>query len=280
MTGAGARWRASLIAAGGLAGVAGIVAWGPGVAEMVLGVPGPGISAMPAVADLVFVLVIFGAMLALAVAGGAASGVRALAAGGAPGRAIVSGGALGLGGIAASAFLAGLAGAVTPGQADAASALLIGGVAAIGVQVLAEEAVFRGWLQPLLARAWGGSVAVMVVAAAFAGLHALGGASGAMALLNLFGGGLLFGLLALRGGGIAGAVAAHFAWNAGEQFALGLDPNPGTGGFGALVDLDLVGASLWGGSAQGLNASLAMTVALAAILAWLLLDRRVGPARA
>ena len=73
-------------------------------------------------------------------------------------------------------------------------------------------------------------------------------------------------MLAARAGGVAGAGGAHWAWNAAEQLLFGLDPNPGVGGFGALLDLDLVGAARWGGSAEGLNARWAMTVALLALL--------------
>jgi serine/threonine protein phosphatase PrpC len=138
-----------------------------------------------------------------------------------------------------------------------------------------EEIFFRGWLQPALARDFGTPVAILLAALAFSALHVMGGARSPTTLVNLFLGGLLFGLLAARGAGVAGAAAAHFAWNWSEQIALGLDPNPGVGSFGALVDLELAGSALWGGSDEGLNASIAMTMALLVLVTPLaLLDRR------
>ncbi|MGF7473829.1 hypothetical protein WFJ45_24165, partial [Salmonella enterica subsp. enterica serovar Minnesota] len=56
-----------------------------------------------------------------------------------------------------------------------------------------------------------------------------------------------------------------------EQLVLGLVPNPGLGAFGSVMDLELAGATLWGGSEEGLNASLAMTFALAMFVVPLLL---------
>jgi hypothetical protein len=92
--------------------------------------------------------------------------------------------------------------------------------------------------------------------------------------VNLFLGGVLFGLLALRSNGLTAPVAAHFVYNVVEQSLFGLSPNPGAGVFGTVVDLDLRGQSLWGGSAEGLNASAALCVGLAAAIAPLALWRR------
>jgi membrane protease YdiL (CAAX protease family) len=105
-------------------------------------------------------------------------------------------------------------------------------------------------------------------------LHVLGGARDPLALANLFLGGLAFGLLAARAGGIAPAVGMHLAWNGAEQLVLGLEPNPGVSSFGSIVNLDLVGSAWWGGSTEGLNASVAMMVALLAILVPLVIYRR------
>jgi membrane protease YdiL (CAAX protease family) len=137
--------------------------------------------------------------------------------------------------------------------------------------VLSEEVYFRGWLQPVLAERWGAVAAVSLSALAFAALHILGGARSPITLVNLFFGGLLFGALAHYRQGLAGAVAAHFAWNWTEQMVLGLDPNPGLGSFGAFYNLELAGSPYWGGSEEGLNASLAMTITLAALLVPVLL---------
>jgi uncharacterized protein len=78
-------------------------------------------------------------------------------------------------------------------------------------------------------------------------------------------------LLAARSGGLSGAIGAHFAWNWTEQILLGIDPNPGLGSFGAIANFELTGPAVWGGSDEGLNASIAMTIALLALLAPLLI---------
>jgi uncharacterized protein len=105
---------------------------------------------------------------------------------------------------------------------------------------------------------------------AFAALHVAGGARAPLSLVNLFLGGIMFGLFAARTGGIAAALGVHFAWNGAEQLLVGLDPNGQDGAwvgtFGALVDHDLRGAAIWGGSEEGLNASAGMTIALLAIV--------------
>ncbi|MET0246329.1 MAG: CPBP family intramembrane glutamate endopeptidase, partial [Sphingomonas sp.] len=80
-----------------------------------------------------------------------------------------------------------------------------------------------------------------------------------------------------RSGGIAAPIAAHFAWNGSEQLIFGLDPNPGVGPFGSVLDLDLAGAARWGGSAEGLNASVGMTIALLVVLVPLLIAARPAP---
>lgn len=267
---AAARVSAIAIAIAGFAAVAALILAGPAVIRLVLGLLGDELAHTPLVVELVYYVVIFGSMLVLAVAGGALTGVRALALGRGRARAIVTGLALGSGGLLATLAYAALAGTVSRGEAGGISSMLLIGVPVVALQVLAEEAYFRGWLQPLLARGIGTPAAVVTVALAFAALHLIGGANGPSTLVNLGAGGLMFGLLAARGGGIAGSTAAHFAWNVAEQLVFGLDPNPGAGTFGSLFDFDLAGPALWGGSEQGLNASLGMTFALAAILALLL----------
>lgn len=187
--------------------------------------------------------------------------------------------AVGLSGITLSVAYTVMAGSAV--RADGAMQifsplLLVGGLAFIFIQVLAEEWYFRGWIQPVLERALGPVLAIGITSVAFAALHFVSGTGGPMSFFNLILGGMWFGLLRCRSGGIESAVAAHWAWNASEQLLFGLDPNPGVGGFGAIVDLDLLGSSLWGGSQEGLNASLAMTIALTVVIVPLLAHGRVS----
>jgi uncharacterized protein len=157
---------------------------------------------------------------------------------------------------------------VVAGGREGGGAGALGGVLAglllTAFQAGAEEAVFRGWLQPLLCARWGVWVGLLAASAAFAALHLVAGERSPMALLNLLLGGIVFGLLALRSGGLWAPFAAHLGWNWLEASVLGLEPNPGVGATGSLLDLDLVGSGLWSGGADAMNGSLAMTLVLAA----------------
>ncbi|OWK30972.1 CPBP family glutamic-type intramembrane protease [Sphingomonas mucosissima] len=217
-----------------------------------------------AAGEFLFSLFVFGPMLAVAI--GLAWLMRTLE--GWSVRSFGQGAMLGLAALALAVSYCAVAGTLSIGGIAVTSAWPLG-LLSIGVQVMAEEAMFRGYVQPLLVRGTAAATGVMATAGAFALLHAVLGATDGVELTNMLLGGLLFGLLALRGG-VGAAAGAHLAWNAVEQLGLGLDPNPGTGAFGALVDLDLVGAARWGGSDTGLNASWAMTFALTATLGFVL----------
>ena len=185
---------------------------------------------------------------------------------------------LGVFGFGASVAIAWVAGAVAPGG-DAALApivlSLLFGVAIVAFQAFAEEAFFRAWLQPLLSIQWGPWIGLVGTSVLFAGLHIIAGANSGVAVVNLFLGGMMFGLLALRSGGLAAPAAAHFAWNWTESGGLGLDPTP-TGG---LISLHLRGVPLWSGGADTMNGSLATTIVLLVIVAALMAVRAIlsGP---
>jgi membrane protease YdiL (CAAX protease family) len=225
-----------------------------------------GPSGDPAALEALFNVFIFGAMLLIAVVAGLVSGINPLALGRRKRIMLPLGLFAGLFGLSIATAYAGVVGSLQANGLGASSPWLFGGAVVILLQAGAEEVYFRGWLQPALARVWGIAPAVLCSALAFCILHVFGGARSPITLINLFLGGLLFGVLAAQGRGILGAVAAHFSWNATEQLVVGLDPNPGIGAFGTLLDFDLSGPAQWGGSEEGLNASLAMTVALALII--------------
>ena len=231
----------------------------------------------PAVETL-FSLVVYGPLLLIGLIGGAIERRNAAALGRRPGAAAAIGLVMGVAGLTISVAYARFAGALAEGQApSSALPVLAWGAVVIAAQVFGEEVYIRGWLQPALARRWGVWPALVAGAVVFAALHIAGGARAPVSLLNLFAGGLVFGLLAARGGGLATAIAAHWGWNASEELLWGLDPNPGAGSFGAAFDHDLIGRAIWGGSADGLNGSIGMTVSLLAILLPLvLLGRGAG----
>ncbi len=147
----------------------------------------------------------------------------------------------------------------------------IGGVAMgaflVAFQSASEEVYFRGWLQPVLCARWGPWVGLIASSALFAGLHIIGGAQSFVALLNIFLGGVMFGLLALRSGGLFAAVGAHFAWNWTEAGCFGLAPITG----GAIATLQLRPETQWGGSSGNMNDSTATTIVLLVIVVGLVL---------
>jgi membrane protease YdiL (CAAX protease family) len=196
-----------------------------------------------------------------------------------PGRAAAGGLALGAGGLCVAVATAAAAGSVQPGQGASGAGVLAGplvGLFFFAWQSAGEEYLFRGWMQPVLCARLGPAVGLVTTATAFSLLHLLAGAHRPVAVLNLILGGLMFGLIALRSGGLICAIAAHGAWNWTEACGLGLAPNPGVGPFGTLLDLDLVGRPLWSGGSDALNGSLATTLVLVAVTGLLLRPRRDG----
>jgi membrane protease YdiL (CAAX protease family) len=179
--------------------------------------------------------------------------------------ALVGGLAFGFGGFCASTALASVAGVVSMGGGQPFSAPVGGllvGLTLTAFQSISEETYFRGWLQPVVCANWGPWLGLVATSVLFAGLHLIAGAHGVLAVVNLLLGGLLFGLLALRSGGLVAPAAAHFAWNWTESDVLGLDPGP----TGRIFDLQLRGSTLWSGGADTMNGSLAMTIVLSALV--------------
>ncbi|MBA2920531.1 MULTISPECIES: CPBP family intramembrane glutamic endopeptidase [Sphingomonas] len=191
-----------------------------------------------------------------------------VAAGRMPSLGFPAGAALGILGLWLSIELSAIAGALGGGtQQSGASLLLIGGTIVTLFQTSVEELYFRGWLQPVLQSGWGRWPGLAATAIAFAALHFVSGDFHPISLLNLFLGGLWFGLLADKSGGLLLPIGAHFGWNWAEEMLFGVAPNPGSGSFGSLLDWELGGSPLWGGSAEGLNSSVSASFALAALIA-------------
>lgn len=275
---AAAGW-AALIAAVWAGGVLfGASTFGPaladGIAGALHGVAGP----WPAIAgELAVDILVYGLLFAAALLATTIEGRGAWLAGRLPAAWSVAGLAIGALGFAAAVAVAWIAGAVHPGAEPPLSGPAGGiavGLLLVVFQSSAEEVYFRGWLQPVLCARWGPWLGLAATSAMFAALHVVAGARGALAIVNLFLGGVLFGLLALRTGGLWAPAAAHFAWNWTESGALGLDPNPGVGPTGALLDLDLGGPALWSGGADTMNGSLASSLVLAVLVIGLVL---LGP---
>lgn len=171
-------------------------------------------------------------------------------------------------GVAAAIAIEWLAGFAAPGAAGGlagAGPFLLGTLIFL-VRVGSEEVLLRGLLQPVLVRAWGPAAGILVSAAVFTLIHVAGGWRDPISLANITLAGIWFGLLAYRTGGILAPTLAHFGWNWTEEMLFGATPNPGIGAFGSAIDVDLIGPAIWGGSVDGLNASLVTCLVLALII--------------
>ncbi len=162
--------------------------------------------------------------------------------------------------------------AMRPGSGIAVGPFALGTLLIL-LGVVAEELLLRGLLQPVLVRAWGTAAGVSASALAFVLIHMVGGWGQPMSLVNILLAGLWFGLLALRSGGLAAPILAHFGYNWVEEMIFGASPNPGVGVFGSAIDVDLTGPAIWGGSIEGLNASVVISVVLGALALSLALRR-------
>ena len=256
--------RAVIVLIVAVAITAGLLTLLPTIAEQLivrLGVGGA------AAGEAAFNIIVFGTLLLVGVVGGFVSRVNPLALGRRPFAMLGLGLFLGLFGVTVTTGYSGIVGSLAVGaKGFGGLPLLAAGAAVVFLQAAAEEVYFRGWVQPALAKAWGPAAAVILGAIAFSILHVVGGARAPLTLINLFLGGILFGLLAAYGRGLLAPISAHFAWNGAEQLILGLDPNPGVGTFGSVFNFELIGAQSWGGSEEGLNASFAMTLTLFAVV--------------
>jgi len=175
---------------------------------------------------------------------------------------------LGVVGLALALALCAIAGTAHLGlSANMGAGLFILETVLVLIQSGAEEFYFRGWLQKDLERRWGPWPALCAAAFLFAALHFIAGASQPISFVMLLLGGLVFGLSYQKSGSFLLPWGIHFGWNWAEEMIFGAYPNPGVGTFGSLVNVELVGSSLWGGSDEGLNASLAAIIVLIAILA-------------
>ncbi|HZL00882.1 MAG TPA: type II CAAX endopeptidase family protein [Caulobacteraceae bacterium] len=253
---------AVLLAASRLAGAA--ATW---VAAALRQLPG----AWPDIAGEAAVdLPLYGALILAAVVATWIEGRRLWPRGRRPLAAAAAGVLIGAAGFGAAVAIAGMAGVVHRGAYPPLSGPgggILAGCLMVAFQSIAEEVYFRGWVQPVLCARWGPWFGLAATSVMFAALHVVAGARAPLAVLNLVLGGLLFGLLALRTGGLWAPAAAHFAWNWTESGVLGLDPNPGVPITGSVFDLDLAGPALWSGGADTMNASLATTLILAGLVA-------------
>jgi membrane protease YdiL (CAAX protease family) len=224
-------------------------------------------AAMPAPAlETAFTLVTFGLLALIAFAAIRFTGL-AVPFGAKPGAAAATGLAMGVIGLTVSAALCAIAGTAQEGMpATEGVGLIVLETVLLAIQSGAEEYYFRAWLQKDLERRWGQWPALGAAALLFAALHFVAAASDPLTFVTMLLGGLLFGLAYIQSGSFLLPWMIHFGWNWAEELVFGLTPNPGTGTFGALLNLDMRGSGWWGGGAEGLNASLSSVIVLVALL--------------
>ncbi|HQS95898.1 MAG: hypothetical protein B7X90_03535 [Novosphingobium sp. 17-62-19] len=224
-----------------------------------------------------FTLTLYVPLLLFALLAGWLGGTKVLRLGRAPVGWTTAGLAVGAGGLSGALVMSWLSGTVVAGSgATGLTALVLMGLGLTLVQSAMEEVLFRGWLLPVLSQRLGQVASVCGSALLFAGFHLIGGARQPLTLVFITLAGLLFGLLALRSGGILAPIAAHAAWNGSEDGLFGLVPNPGNELLGSIMDFDLVGNPLWGGNEEGLNASFGAVVVMIAAILPLLVGRRAA----
>lgn len=225
-----------------------------------------------------FTLTLYVPLLAFALLAGWIGGTKVLQMGWSPLGWTTAGLVVGVGGLSGALAMSWLSGTVVAGSgATGLTALVLLGLGLTVVQSAMEEVLFRGWLLPVLSQRLGQIAGICGSAILFAGFHLVGGARQPLTLLFITLAGVLFGLLALRSGGILAPVAAHAAWNGSEDTLFGLVPNPGNEMLGSIFDFDLIGNSLWGGNDEGLNASVGVVVVMIAAILPLLVGQRAKP---
>ena len=263
-------------------GAATLAAAAVGTTLILIGIPwifgrlltSPGFAALPMPAiETLFTLVTFG-LLALLAFAGLRLGKVPVPLGARPGVFAGAGLAIGVLGFTISLALCVIAGTAQEGMPAAEGmGLFLLETALTVIQSGAEELTFRGWLQGDLRRRWGRWPALGAAAVLFAVLHFVAAAQEPLTFVTMLLGGLLFGLVYEKSGSLLLPWALHFGWNWTEELVFGLAPeNPGTGTFGALLNIDTRGSPWWGGTQEGLNASLSSVIVLlalvAATLAW------------
>jgi membrane protease YdiL (CAAX protease family) len=145
--------------------------------------------------------------------------------------------------------------------------LLVGWI----VQGAAEEALFRGFLLPILGTHYGLVAGVVTSSALFALLHLFNANLSLLAVLNLMLFGMFVAFYALKEGGLWGVFAVHSLWNWAQGNLFGMEVSGLPVQLDAIFKLKETGPDWFTGGAFGPEGGIAVTlVLLAGIIAlWL-----------
>jgi hypothetical protein len=174
-----------------------------------------------------------------------------------------------LGIAAAGIMMAAVAGiSIASGASRGPGLIQTMGLAAVGLRFLsllsyfvqgpAEEALFRGWLMPVIGARYRPWIGVIVSSAIFSLAHSTSQGITALGFLNLFLFGVLTSAYALADGGLWGVGAWHAVWNWMQGDLLGF-PTDGSPHIGLLSSVQANGPGLITGGAFGPEGGLACT---------------------
>ncbi|MCS7003398.1 MAG: CPBP family intramembrane metalloprotease, partial [Dehalococcoidia bacterium] len=187
-------------------------------------------------------------------------------------RGVVTGVGMFSAGMALMALLGGAR--VAPTGSDGGIAA-IGGVALMvvvfGARALAEEALCRGWVLPVMGVQGQPAIGVAVATLIYVILDSDNVGGNAIALVNVTLAGVLLCLFALNDGHIYGAIGWNLGWNWAQRNLLYLPretgfPTPG----GAFLTFEALGDPTISGGSAGAEGSLAITTVLALALIMLI----------
>jgi hypothetical protein len=144
------------------------------------------------------------------------------------------------------------------------------------VQASAEEMIYRGWLQNVMAVRIGAPIAIVIATIAFTGAHSRNPGFGFLPCVNLVLFAVFLSLLSLRTGGLWACCAWHATWNwsFNNIWGVPLSGLPPDGG--SALAFSLTGPSLFTGGAWGPEGGLLATAVLAGATVWAALWRGLG----
>ncbi len=149
--------------------------------------------------------------------------------------------------------------------------LLVGWI----VQGAAEEALFRGFLLPIIGTRYGPVLGVLTSSVLFAMLHLFNANLSLLAVFNLILFGLFAAFYALREGGMWGIFAIHSLWNWAQGNLFGMEVSGLPVQLDAILKLKETGPNWFTGGAFGPEGGIAVTlVLLVGIIALWLPTRR------
>ncbi len=137
---------------------------------------------------------------------------------------------------------------------------LLKGILLIMLFAIAEECIFRGWMQRKLSKVINPWMALVICSVIFAGVHLMNVHITPVAIANIFLGGMIFGVSYMYTGSLLYVIFFHFSWNIMQGPVLGFPVSGLT--FESLFTLHLQPGDLISGGAFGFEASIVCSMIL------------------